>query len=360
MDKTKEITGKDPDKYYTKDLSLSDLLPGDILTFSGKGEESPITKLILCFTNSWVSHGALFYQHGPVEALADAGSSGLHGHKVTSSANDRVAYVSRLTKTVQIGKNSFYSDSEMLPVLSAARGYVEQNLPYPYDDLVLLAMILLYKDHSKAGIKQAAVIGLLKVLAAEIKKLLDDKLHNKQYTMVCSSYVYQCYLDASKKNRKFKLKLTKEADLRANRKGAKVANTLLDLYAEHAAEYDYNTESFQAANLTAEPDKSLEDWAKEALESRDDQRVQLLKSNELSGAIENLLKVLMELLESSATSIKDLIQNARDMQAMFVTPNDLCFNIGNTKKIGRVHLNREDENLPLDQVKDYSKTAPSN
>lgn len=350
-----EANRKDPDDFYTKDLTLSDLRPGDILTFSGKGEESWITKLICRFTNSWVSHGALFYQHGPVEALADAGSTGIHAHLVTSDEKDRVAYVSRLVKTELISdKKSFYSDAEMAPVLTAAKGYVDQNLPYPYADLVFLAMILLYKDHSKAGVKQSVIIALLKVIAAELKKLLDEK-YRHNYTMVCSSYVAQCYLDASKKNRKFKLKLNKDADLRGSRRSSKTTNTLLELYAEHAAEYDYNTEVFHLASNDTLPNKSLEEIAQEALEAEKNQRVMLLKGNELSGAIESLLKTLMEVLGFTFTTIKDMIANAREMQAMFVTPNDLCFNIENTKKIGKVHLNRADEDLAADQVYDYSK-----
>ncbi|MCQ2100052.1 MAG: hypothetical protein MJZ10_07075 [Fibrobacter sp.] len=359
----KKITGKKPDDYYTKIIPLEDLRPGDILAFSGEGEESLITKLILCFTNSWVSHGALFYQHGPVEALTDAGSTGIQGHKVTSNPEDRVAYVSRLIKTSKIGnKSSFYSDKEMAPVLAAAKGYVEQNLPYPYADLVFLSLILLYKDHSQARIKQSIIIALLRCLAAELKKLLDDK-YRHNYTMVCSSLVYQCYLDASKKNRKFKLKLTKDADLscRTSKKGLlnqnrRKANTLLDLYAEHAAEYDFKTEAFHQAVAPKEPVANLEDLAKEIVESDRSNRVMMLKGNALSSAIENLLKTLMEVLGFTFTSIKDMIKNAREMQAMFVTPNDLCFNIENVKKIGKVHLNRADENLPHEQLTDFSKT----
>lgn len=361
-DISEKITGKKPDDYYTEELSLADLRPGDILAFSGEGEDSILTKMILIFTNSWVSHGAMFYQHGPIEALADAGVSGIHCHKVTSDPKDRVAYVSRLVKKSKIGgKNCFYSDKDLVPVLNAARGYVEQDLTYPFADLAFLAMILLFKNHSKAGIPQTIIIGLLKCLSAELKKFLDEK-YRHNYTMVCSSLVYQCYLDASKNNRQLKLKLNGDADLRCrttkkailNGKRKKV-NTLLDLYAEHAAEYDYNTESFLSGENDADSSKTLEDWGKEVLECSGGRRVQLLKGNELSSAIEKLLKVLMEVLGNPFTTIEKMIKDAVAMQAMFVTPNDLCFNIENTKKIGRVHLERISDNTPMDQVTDYSK-----
>ena len=35
---------------------------------------------------------------------------------------------------------------------------------------------------------------------------------------------------------------------------------------------------------------------------------------------------------------------------MFVTPNDLCFNIKNAQKIGFVNLDRTSENLPSDKI----------
>ena len=350
-----KITGKDPDEFYTETISLSDLRPGDILTFSGKGEKSLITKLILCFTNSWISHGALFYQHTPETVLADAGTSGIHGHLVNEIPDERVAYVSRLTKKSSIcDKDSFYDESEMVSVLAAARGYLEQDLSYPYMDLVFLAMILLYKDHSKSGFEQSAIIGLLRILSAELKKLLDEKVRHN-YTMVCSSYVYQCYLDASKKNSDFKLQLSRDADLRANRNSNRAINTLLELYAEHAAEYDYKTEIFRQSVNETNSYGTLEDWAKKALESANGDYVKLLKNNELSGAIEDLLRTLMNVLGFAYTSIEDLIENARNMQAMFVTPNDLCFNIEKIQKIGKIHLKRIDDNMPIEQIKDYSK-----
>lgn len=334
---------KDPNEFYTDNLTLADLQPGDILTFEGESDDL-ISSLIMKFTHSKVTHGALYYQNTPIPALADAGASGIFAHKVEYKEGARCAFVSRLTKKGRLKSNVYFEPEEMAPVHDAAKFYLSEGLKYPYSDLVLLALILIYKDISDSGIKQTVIIGLLKVLAAEIKKLIDDKFHQGKHTMVCSSFVNQCYLDASQKNSKLKIQLNKDADLRLMK--AHPSNTLFDLYVEHASEYDYHTEKFQM--LEAAPvNQTLDELLAEAVNAPQNNRVMLLKSNELSSAIESLLKTLMKLFKIPFTSIKDLIENAKEMQSMFVTPNDLCFNIKNADKVGKIALDRYSENLDI-------------
>lgn len=338
---------KDPNEYYTKVLTLADLQPGDILTF--EGENHGISSLIMMFTNSKVTHGALFYQNTPVPALADAGQSGIFAHRVEMKEGARSVYVSRLTKKEGLLKpDAPFAPEELTPVLDAAHFYVSEGLKYPYTDLVLLALILIYKDITASGIKQALIVAMLEVLAAKIKKLINDKFHDGDHTMVCSSFVYQCYLDASKNNKNLEIQLNRDADLRPGLRqaGVKRSNTLFDLYAEHAAEYNYNTESFRTLrdSLT---DVSLNSIIDEILKQPKENRVTLLKSNELSSAIESLLKTLMELFKMPFKNIEELIKNAENLRSMFVTPNDLCFNIKNAEKVGRIALDRHDANLQV-------------
>ena len=341
---------KDPKDYYKQQLSLQDLVPGDILTFEGE-ETDAISGLIMLLTNSKVTHGALYFQNSPVEALADAGANGIHVHEAIEKEDSRCAYVCRLQKD---NKGDFFTDSELLPVLQSAKRYVDEDLPYPFSDLVLLAMILIFKDCSHVSIKQRVIIGILKIVAAEIKKLIDEKKHKGKHTMVCSSFVYQCYKDAAEKDDRLKIKLH-NSDINVL-KSANQAPTLFDLYAEHAAEYDFDTTKFmtlkQGANESEEEFKleDLDGLLKEALQDAGNTRVMLVKNNILSSVIEEFLKKLLEFFGFTFKSIKDLIDNARNLQSMFVTPNDLCYNIDNAQKVGFVHLYRASENLPENEI----------
>ena len=291
----------------------------------------------------------MFYQNTPVPALADAGQSGIFAHRVEMKEGARSVYVSRLTKKEGLLKpDAPFASEELKPVLDAAHFYVSEGLKYPYTDLVLLALILIYKDITASGIKQALIVAMLEVLAAKIKKLIDDKFHDGDHTMVCSSFVYQCYLDASKNNKDLEIQLNRDADLRPGLRqaGVKRSNTLFDLYAEHAAEYNYKTESFRTLKNSL-TDVTLESLIDEVLKQPRENRVTLLKSNELSSAIESLLKTLMELFKMPFKNIEELIKNAENLRSMFVTPNDLCFNIKNAEKVGRIALDRHDANLQV-------------
>ena len=324
------------DESNEKSIKISDLKPGDILIFDG--EDHGISLLIKKFTHSNVTHGALFMQGGDIAAIADAGTGGIHMHKVEEHDGSRFVHVRRIAKEGGFGEDF---DKTISPVLDIARDYVSQDLPYPYSDLVLLAMILIYKDVSDVSLKQAAIIKLLKAVTAELKKFIDEKFHDGKHTMVCSSYVYQCYLDASKNNPDLKINIKNgDADFDPNYK-AKRSATLLDLYAEHAAEYLYNTESF--ASEKDEPVTETLDEILDNLVNKEEKHVSLVKGNALSHAIEEFLKALMNACGITIKNVKELIENAQKQQAMFVTPNDLYCHTTNTESIGKLMLYRYED-----------------
>lgn len=318
-----------------KNIELKDLKPGDILIFDGEHDHG-ISDLIMLFTKSTVTHGALFYQNGENACLADSGQQGIDLHRVTSTPNARGVHVRRLTKEGGFGDDY---DKAVAPVLNIAYDYVCQRLVYPYSDLVMLAMIIIYKEVSHVSLKQTAVIKLLKLAAAELKTFIDKKFHDGKHTMVCSSYVYQCFLDASKNNPDLKINI-KNGDLDPNLKAAKRTATLLDLYAEHAAEYNYAQHFAMAQD---EPVKeSLQEILDDLIDKENENHIHLLKNIALSNAIETFLKHLMKACGIVINDVKDLIENAKKQQAMFITPNDLYCHTTNTISIGKVPMNRED------------------
>ena len=159
----------------------------------------------------------------------------------------------------------------------------------PYSGLVFLAMVLIYKDVSGINLRQASVIKLLRAAASELKA---TKLKSKLKVAV---------LPQNSSNR---------------------SATLLDLYAEHAAEYNFKTSRF-----ATESDEPVMEPVPELLKSLIDKgnanHVSLVKGNALSHAIEEFLKAMMKACGIFVKDIKDLIENAKRQQASFVIPDEL-------------------------------------
>jgi len=159
----------------------------------------------------------------------------------------------------------------------------------PYSGLVFLAMVLIYKDVSGINLRQATVIKLLKAAASELKA---TKLKSKLKVAV---------LPQNSSNR---------------------SATLLDLYAEHAAEYNFKTSRFatESDELVMEPVPEL---LKSLVDKGNANHVGLVKGNALSHAIEEFLKAMMKACGIFVKDIKDLIENAKRQQASFVIPDEL-------------------------------------
>ncbi len=159
----------------------------------------------------------------------------------------------------------------------------------PYSGLVFLAMVLIYKDVSGINLRQASVIKLLKAAASELKA---TKLKSKLKVAV---------LPQNSSNR---------------------SATLLDLYAEHAAEYNFKTSRF--ATESDEPVmEPVPELLKTLIDKGNANHVGLVKGNALSHAIEEFLKAMMKACGIFVKDIKDLIENAKRQQASFVIPDEL-------------------------------------
>jgi hypothetical protein len=159
------------------------------------------------------------------------------------------------------------------------------------NDIILLATTIVYKDVSRTSLKQSGVIKLLHFAAAELKK-----------------------------NPKLKINFKKE-NSEASSKTRTSTATLLDLYAEHAAEYNY-TKSFIKGS-----DKpilgSIQEILSELIDKANTNHIHLLKNNALSGAIENFLRNFLNASGIIYNNIKDLISSSKKLQAFFVAPQEL-------------------------------------
>ena len=162
---------------------------------------------------------------------------------------------------------------------------------HPYSDLVQMATTLIYKDVSHVSLKQEAIIKLLKLATAE---LIAPNAENGLN-------------DATSLKSELKIDL-KIGDASVNQNTGRTA-TLLDLYAEHAAEYGFN-KSFIAENEEPITD-SVQEVLDGLVDSENKDHIYLIKSNPLSGAIEGFLRALLKASGIVADNIKDLIESAK-------------------------------------------------
>jgi hypothetical protein len=326
-------------------LNVSKLKAGDIMTFDGERDEQgnldPLSHLIMILTDSEVSHGGLYIQEDP-PAMADAALSGLHAHLVADKGDPlRPVHICRLKMADQL---------DLTPVIEAAEKYLKDDLVYPMPDLILLGMILVYKNVSHVSLKQKVIIGLLKIITAKIKSILEDKKYEGKHPMICSEFVYQCYLDASKKDPRLKL-ILKNADLQLSLRH-RTSITLLD----HYIDYRFSQQKFFASN--EEPiEKSLFENVNEDIEENESQLIQMAikgihdkdrlfgENESLSLAVQNFLIAEQELRGKPIHSFKSLIDNAKEQQAFFVTPNDLLCHISNADNLGKLDIYRDSNKL---------------
>lgn len=326
-------------------LNVSKLKAGDIMTFDGERDEQgnldPLSHLIMILTDSEVSHGGLFIQENP-PAMADAALSGLHAHLVADKGDPlRPVHICRLKMADQL---------DLTPVIEAAEKYLKDDLVYPMPDLILLGMILVYKNVSHVSLKQKVIIGLLKIITAKIKSILEDKKYEGKHPMICSEFVYQCYLDASKKDPRLKL-ILKNADLQLSLRH-RTSITLLD----HYIDYRFSQQKFFASN--EEPiEKSLFENKIEDIEENESELLQMAikgvhdkdrlfgENKDLSLAVQNFLIAEQELRGKPIHSFKSLIDNAKEQQAFFVTPNDLLCHISNADNLGKLDIYRDSNKL---------------
>jgi len=177
---------------------------------------------------------------------------------------------------------------------------VVQNPSYPYSDIVTLAMTLVYKDVSCISLKQAAVIKFLKAVATELENGTGKKQTNTptiNWALFENSHpnVFQSNQDP---------KIQRSA-------------TLLDLYAEHAAEYNFNTSGFTSAK--GEPvTESTQEILDSLVDEDNESHVNLVKGNALSYAIERFLKALLKARGIIVETIEDLIKKAKTQQEAFI------------------------------------------
>ena len=173
-------------------ITMSDLLPGDILLFTSDG--GSLDRIICALTDSTVTHAAIYYRTG---VLMDAGGGGVDAHAVREASADepdaRQIYVRRMNPPM----------ATMGPVIDAAFSYVnepdQEHDGYDWAGLTLTAFILLYRKETHPGPVQEALTGIFRRIEMSLDPLLHELVPasgSGPHPMFCSEYVFQCFLDA--------------------------------------------------------------------------------------------------------------------------------------------------------------------
>lgn len=319
-------------------IDVNSLEAADIITFDGE-KDDVLSQLICLLTDSEVSHSAIFIQQNPA-LLADAGLVGLALHQVADVGDPlRVVHIGRLNNATSVNR---------LPITDIARKYAAEDLVYPMPDLIMVGLILIYKNFSKAGLRQSLVIAFLKAATVFISHILDEKKYQGKHPMTCSEFVYHCYAEASSSNPDLALHL-KDADLRRGFPSREVS--LVDHLKSYSQTRGFSLETPLLNNNLDESDDDIIDpmeAAKNLLTSlktknSDFEDRSFYADNEhLSLAVRNFLTAYNKLCSiSPARNLGGLLADSYAAQAMFVTPNDLLNHITNVNNLGKFPIYRD-------------------
>lgn len=331
-------------------ISLEELLPGDILVFKGKKDDL-ISRLIMALTNgSDVSHGAIFVQKKDF-VLAEAGSTGIHAHQMYE--------VQEGGSEVYVMRHKMAGKDGVEPVVPIAKDYVLQDLPYPYSDLILLGLILIFKHGIKKKFVSSVVAEFLCLVAAELKTIIENTTQSGRHTMVCSSYVYQCYLDASDVNPDLKLQV-KNGDVGFKELSflggnAQQSLSLFDLYVDYADSHKDECKKSFCANVnlasakTLRPKNAILADLEKLLSEENEEPLPSFAAGEASIVVDivksigDVIRAFVTFMKRDDVTFEEMLEIARNQQAMFVTPNDLRYHLTNADYVGLVQVGRNGE-----------------
>lgn len=336
-------------------VKLEQLLPGDILVFQTIQGDT-LDEIITSLTHdSDVSHGAVFVQQKDF-VLADSGAAGLHAHAMSykKKKKDDVPRVIFVMRHDKAGKDG------ILPVSKIAEDYVKQNLPYPFSDLILLGLILLFKKEVKDGLICQAVLDFLVWLAAEIKTKIEKR--DGKHTMICSSFVYQCYMDAADQG--------KNPDLRLNVKNGDAGidkfpllgsapispNSLLGMLNTYVQRNGSEFKKNLFANGMLPRKKRVRKIdvilknLHPVLTKQNNEAFTLQSSENLDmfmqilGAVKDVVWGFSSLVRDGVPDFDTAMEDIAKQWAMFITPNDLRYHLTNAKCIGQMTVYRDNDN----------------
>jgi hypothetical protein len=167
-------------------LNLDDLKAGDVILFPPpKGDW--IAQAIAFLTQSELDHAALCY-FDPGTGKLRIVESVLKGLAVRDfDASVPAEYPLRV--------NRMKEERDMDRLMAAAKRYLDEKEKYPFFNLGLLGLLLLFKKFAISKIEDKIFYDFLTVVVLLILEAV-QKMYKGKHPMTCSQFVAQCFTDA--------------------------------------------------------------------------------------------------------------------------------------------------------------------
>ncbi len=327
---------------------MNKMKPGDILIF--QAGDSWVSKCIAKLTNSDVSHSAMIYTE---DRIVEMSRNGIELSCCYDEKDGDKAYLLRMEPP-----------RDPIPLMNAARFYLDKKIKYNFPDLVLLGGLLIYRNFLPTLPWKKITNHILKMACLELDKLI-TKLTHEEGAMICSQFVYQCYLDCGKE---YEI-IIKDGLLQVGVSMATkvcladlVSNMLPNASNTEILPQEPNEDIFlKKSNVdTLQKIPEAEVLAKElydVLEEFSEEKVtdflstKSLEAKECPDPINSKLEVLgTEHLEDTINLAKGFMDSFKKLleisgvdlpvKALFVTPSDLLEHAVNLKQLGIVHIVR--------------------
>ncbi len=162
-----------------RDIPISQLMPGDILLYRGRGLISDAIRLI---DRSQVSHSALFIgRHGETgRSVGEAIRDGLVRRELPKSVEDAEWVESRRLKE---------PPATLGPVMEKASHYLDRGERYAFEQALLLAFLCIARNLADSPVLGGLVRETLDAAAGFLLRLFDTG----RQPMICSEFVFRCY-----------------------------------------------------------------------------------------------------------------------------------------------------------------------
>lgn len=162
-------------------ISAADLLPGDVLLYrSSDAWRNVIAAMIRKIDGTEVSHAGLYIGNGLVSEALIVGNGGLHSNPIEMGFEN--------CNWIEVRRHREGLPTE--PVLEVAQKYVAQENRYAFEQIFLLAPILLTRKLDlDDGLLRKIIVGTFDKANELINQLLDAG----REPMICSEFVFRTY-----------------------------------------------------------------------------------------------------------------------------------------------------------------------
>jgi len=165
-----------------REIPISQLMPGDILLYRGKGLISDAIRLI---DRSEVSHAGLFLgRHGEKgRTVGEAIRDGVIRRELPMSIEHAQWVESRRLKE---------APASLDPVMGRAAHYLKRGERYAFEQILLLALLCLTRNLTGSSVLGRLIRETLDTASAFLLQLFSAG----REPMICSEFVFRCYREA--------------------------------------------------------------------------------------------------------------------------------------------------------------------